>query len=167
MRTMLLLLGMQASAGFAAPFTAHVDVAIGAQQWVYTVHNDSSVGDNIWISNFTLVVGASVVVAGVPGGWDYLTDGLTYVTWFNADIDPLFPNDIAPGVALGGFVIVSAAEQSLLSAADLGTWNHTLDQPEQSFSSLALSPLSGVPEPSTTVCVALALGGIVLLRSRR
>ncbi len=167
MKALLLMVGLYASAAFAAPFTAHVATDVGAQQWSYTIYNDSGIAENIWIANFTLLVGTSVVVVGVPSGWDYLTDGVTYVTWFNADVDPPYSNDIAPGAALGGFVISSTSAQSLLSAADIGTWDHTLDQPEQTFSSFVLSPVSDVPEPSTALCVSIILIVIAFFRSRQ
>lgn len=164
----LMLASVSGNAGTI--LSAHVDVVTSPLRWTYTVVNDEMSGSPNFVTTFLLAVDAPISVSGTPTGWDFNTDGLSYVFWFNTDLALPYPNDIAPGGFLSGFAITSSVSTSAAERVDLSAWDHVLDEPGPTLTSAVLAPSSsvpstGVPEPVTFWVVA---GGVLLIvRSAR
>src|SRR5581483_12468693 len=88
----LCLLSSVARAGVIT--SALVDIT--GETWSYTLSNNEPAGSNNWLTSFNLYINTLVTVTGAPFGWDYFTDGASFVSWFNTDLDPPFPDDVAP-----------------------------------------------------------------------
>src|SRR5688572_4615212 len=99
---LLAVLALYAQPVGAQTLSSHVDVSSGPPTWSYTVFNDEPAGSEDHIKFFALDVQAPITVTGTPAGWNFDTDGMTFVLWFNEDPAPPYPNDIAPGTSLGG-----------------------------------------------------------------
>lgn len=155
----------------AQAFQAHAAVAISGQTWSYTLFNDEPSGSPNYGANFALSVSAPFTVTGTPTGWNYTTNNLTYVSWYNADLDYPYPHDIAPGASLGGFSIQSSATSGAQDFYEIRAWDHTAD---------ALGPFSGpatvlvpstAPVPETTTLraafILLGLGSLAIRNQKR
>ena len=153
----------------AQTLASRVSGTVGPPSWSYTLSNDESANSANYITSFNLSVSAPVTVTSTPAGWDYQTDNLTYVYWFNTDPTLPYPNDIAPGASLGGFTIQSAATLSTMHDFGLSGWDHSADAPGPTFQGLVLAPsVAATPAPSALVTVLIgAIPGVMLLRRRR
>ena len=169
MRFLLVLLLVSGSAVAGPILTSHVDVSVGLPVWSYTVFNDEPADSPNFVTTFNLAVNAPIVVTGTPTGWDFLTDGSSFVFWFNADPSFPYPNDIAPAGSLGGFAVTSdAAGSSELLRYDLSAWDHTLDQPGPTVSGTVLAPSTSAPTstPEPGTLWLLSAGGCLMLLGR-
>ena len=165
-----LILGQAAQ---AQTLSAHAEVAISGQVYSYTVFNDEALGSPNYSGGFYLSVNAPFTVTGSPNGWNYVTDGTSYVNWNNTDTALPYPHDIAPGTSLSGFTI----EASVLSLSSPGgyqlySWDHVADAPgPNSNPATILAPgAAPVPESSTFVSLGvglLFLGGLLLIVRNR
>lgn len=106
---------------------ANVSASVSADHWNYALHNDESPSSGLFIATFSLEVAAPVTVTGTPPGWMAETDNISYVHWKATDLEPPYPNHIAPGTSLGGFQLTSPRTRSEGSPALLIAWNHDLD----------------------------------------
>ncbi len=143
----------------AQDLMSHTDVAIGSQVWAYTLFNDEPTGSPNFISSFYLAVDAPISTVLSPTAWDYQTDNSTYVLWFNPDSTLPYPNDIAPGNSLGGFVIQSSSLTSQMEDTVVASWDHGADAPGPSKTGAVLAPVA-TPEPGAGML--LASGGFIL-----
>jgi hypothetical protein len=146
-----------------------VTVTPGPPVWSYTLFNNEPANSPNFITAFTLSVAAPIAVTGTPTGWDFLTDDLTFVQWFNTDLALPYLHDIAPGTSLGGFSVSSTAVSSQLLSYGLSGWDHTADAPGPGASGNALAPSeasSSVPEPSTAYFLSYSILAMAVLRHR-
>jgi hypothetical protein len=153
-----------------ADLLATVSVSPGPTTWSYLISNDEPGNSSNFISSFTLSVNAPVTVIGTPTGWDFSTDGSTFVSWFNLDASLPYPHDVAPGKSLGGFSLTSTGLFSDLLGYGLTGWDHSLDQPGPDAVGVVLSPsvsppVSSVPEPSFASIVTILAALVILFRS--
>lgn len=88
------------------------------------VSNNAPSGSSNWITSFTLTVHASIKVISSPANWTASTNGASFISWNNTDIDPPFSHDIPPGRSLSGFEISSPGAISASQTYYLGSWNH-------------------------------------------
>jgi hypothetical protein len=141
---------------------ARVEVATSPSLWSYTVFNEEPANSQNFIKFFSLDLAGPVTVTGTPAGWDFDTDGATFILWFNTDAALPYPNDIAPGASLGGFELQSTATESTQELYSLVGWDHSVDDAGlvQFGSTLVPSGAVAVPEPGT---LALIGAGVVVL----
>ena len=147
---------------------SHVDVSAGPTVWTYTVYNDQTPGDSIYISSFALPVAAPILDITSPDGWVASSDYASYVEWFNTDPALPYPNDISPGGFLSGFSVSSTATSSELLNFGVSGWDHVLDQPGPSTAGTVLAPsttATTVPEPSSLWLLALGCCLVVVWRA--
>jgi hypothetical protein len=143
-----------------------VDVTQSNYTWSYTVFDTEPAGSVNFIYSFDVAVDAPVQVISSPLNWAFDSDNATYVYWYDTDSAP-YPDDIAPGASLGGFVLSSPGSGSDLLGDTLAAWDHSLDQPGASVDSTVSAPVPSLPpslspEPSTGLMVA---GCLLLLGS--
>jgi hypothetical protein len=157
--------------GARADVITHASVSVSGDSWTYTLFNDEPAGSNNWLSTFTLYLNSPIAVTATPSGWDFSSDGVSFVSWFNIDLDPPFPHDIAPGASLAGFAISAPNSISQPGTYDLISWDHTLDLPGPAGSGTVLVPVSvevgSVPEPSSASLLVSAIAGLFAIRRLR
>jgi hypothetical protein len=138
--------------------------------WLYTIFNDEPIGSPNYLTSLNVLVDAPIVVTGTPDGWNVITDDVSFVFWFSADLALPYPHDVAPGASLAGFTIASSAAVSISSTATVFAWDHAADAPGASSDPLSVpapSSSSEIPEP-TTICLFLGgLGALWIYRARR
>lgn len=151
-----------------ADLIADVMAAAGPPVWSYTLLNNEAANSPNFISSFSLAVNAPITVTSTPIGWDFNTDGDTFVFWFNTDAALPYPHDVAPGAFLSGFSLSSTTTTSALLSFGLSGWDHTLDQPGPTTAGTVLSPsmVSNVAETRSLVLVGIGLIGFLLARWR-
>ena len=115
----LLLAGYSANAA-----QGHVAVAQNLTNFTYTISNEEPPGSQLFLSNFHLESNAPFQVISSPAGWSFITDNFSYIDWFCTNTVSPFPNDVAPGALLGGFVIQSALTNSESLGFALVSWQH-------------------------------------------
>src|SRR5262249_38069832 len=127
---------------------AHVDVNVTpGGTWSYTIFNDEPANSAAFLAGFSLTIDAPVIVTGAPAGWDFSTDGISSVFWFNTDPALPYPHDVQPGSSLSGFSVSSPGAISEILDGEVVSWDHTLDAPGSISAGLAvLSP--GTPSAS-------------------
>lgn len=119
---------------------ARVEVAAAAGVWSYTLFNDEAPDSSQFINAFSLDIVAPVTVTGTPEGWDVLTDNASFVLWFATDQEAPYPQHIAPGASLGGFVIQSPRINSETTGVSITSWDHQNDQAGLVALDASLSP---------------------------
>jgi hypothetical protein len=137
------------SSSVQAQLASHAQVTTNQNNWFYTLFNDEATGSSNYVTSFALNINAPIAVVNAPAGWDFQTDNLSYVYWFNTDPGLPYPHDIVPGASLSGFTFQSTSS-STLSDYILAGWDHAVDAPGPSVTAQILSP-SNVPEPTTPV----------------
>ncbi len=138
---------------------AHVDADTSVPGvWSYTVFDDEPSGSPNYVTSFNVLLDAAIVVTGTPQGWDVITDDLSYVFWYSADLALPYPDDIAPGNFLDGFSIASTAVVSILSDGTVAAWDHIADAPGPSTDLSVLAPSAETPEPSSFSLLLIFLG---------
>ena len=163
-----LLLPLSTGRSFAQGFSAHTDVNIGSSSWTYTLYNDETIGSPNFITDFTLKVNAPITVFSSPTGWDFQTDGLTYVYWYDTDSSLPYPDDVAPGASLGGFGIDSTVMTSTALSYTLNAWDHSQDAPGPGANGTVFAPNAPAPVPELSTWQSLGglllLGGLLVVR---
>lgn len=149
----------------AQNLASHIDVSVNSSIWTYTLINDEPANSPNYINSFSLAVDAPITVTNTPNGWDYQTDGSSYVLWFNTDIALPYPHDVAPATSLGGFEIGSPNAASIAQVVGLDSWDHFADAPGTTLTTTVLAPSSpnAVPEPSSMAVFILGLMGLAIL----
>src|ERR1700722_10807444 len=128
--------------------------------WSYTLFNNEPANSPNFISSFSLAVNAPITIIDTPAGWDFSTDGATFVFWFNTDVALPYPNDVAPGMSLAGFSLISPGSSSQLLSYGLSGWGHAADQPGPTTGGSVFAPsTSAIPEPASAIMLC---GGLVL-----
>jgi len=148
---------------------ARVEVSTSPSHWSYTVFNEEPANSQNFIKFFNLDLAGPVAVSGTPTGWDFDTDGATFVLWFNTDEALPYPNDIAPGTSLGGFELQSTATASTQDFYSLVGWDHSIDDAGLVQIGSTLVPSGGavVPEPGTLPLIAAGVVGLMPILRRR
>lgn len=144
---------------FGDNLPSQVTESVNSSSWDYTVTNDEPSGNGNWITSFTLTVDAPISVTSSPANWDYTTDGDTFVSWFNTDMNPPFPHDIVPGASLSGFDISSLDAVSQPDVYYLSAWDH-LEQvagPVVSGNVNVPVRIATTPEPSSAGLMMIVL----------
>jgi hypothetical protein len=172
---LLCLVSLLAVSGRAhAQLSTHVDLTTELAPlptWSYTLFNDEIQGSTNYLSTFTLTINAPVTITGSPDGWNFTTDNMTYVYWFNQDATLPYPHDIAPGASLGGFTLSSILGVSQAASATITAWDHLADAPGPSVSKSTLSPYApsaSTPEPQGFALYfsMLAAFGVIRFKSQ-
>lgn len=150
---------------------AHIDSMAGPPVWSYTLFNDEPTISPDYITSFSLSVDAPIEVTSSPTGWDFQTDNITYVQWFNTDQGLPYPHDIAPGTSMGGFSILSISASSQQSTFGLESWDHVVDAPGFTSDGMIAAPIGAttVPEPGLLalfVSALLSCSGLAFVRHR-
>lgn len=146
----------------SAQFNARVDVTQSPSTWTYTLINNEAANSPNFIGGFTLSVDAPITSIGAPDGWNYQSDNLSYVYWFNTDTALPYLHDVAPGSSLGGFTIQSEINTSYSLSETLDAWDHTQDALGPSVAGNVIAP-SSQPSPVPEVSTAVPFGMGVLL----
>jgi hypothetical protein len=147
---------------------ARVEVSTSPSHWSYTLFNEEPANSQNFIKFFSLDLAGPVTVTGTPAGWDFDTDGATFILWFNTDEALPYPNDIAPGTSLGGFELQSTATDSTQELYSLVGWNHSIDDAGlvQFGSTLVPSGAAVVPEPGILAWMGVGVAGLMLMLRR-
>ncbi len=147
---------------------AHCEAVQTGVDFAYTIFSDEPLSSTYYLSMFSLDVGAPVTVTGSPGGWDYVTDGATYVSWFSTDAELPYPHDVPPGASLSGFRLTSASAAADLLPATLLSWDHEADESGPIAPLDVLSPTAeaAIPDSPTSLlaCIAAVVGSLGFVR---
>ena len=149
----LLILVLACAPQSQAQLAAHVAVAVTQNTWTYTASNDESQGSTSFVSSFAISVSSPIIVTETPLAWNFTTDNISYVFWFNTDTLSPYINDISPGASLGRFSIQALNCRSVLSDYNMQSWDHFVDQQGPNASGMILSPQSEAGEPSAASLV--------------
>jgi hypothetical protein len=152
------LLLMMGSGTATAGLLSNVTVTTGGGNWDYTVVNQEGDTSNNWVSTFDLFFNSAITNVGSPNGWDFITDDVSFIAWFNTDLDPPFPHDIAPGTSLDGFTFTSS-DPPQLGDYDLTSWDHNLNQPGPTAAGSVSVPefVQAVPESGSFTLLLFGL----------
>ena len=119
---------------------ARVEVSTSTNYWNYRLVNVEPMVSSQFLTSLALNVFAPVTVTGTPTGWQVETDNASYVLWSAADFALPYPNQVAPGSALGGFQLMSPRLGSEATAFSLAGWNHTTDDAGLILGDYTLTP---------------------------
>lgn len=142
--------------------SAHVGMQQLGGMYSYTLVNDEPDTSGNYLNAFHLTVDAAIIVIGTPSGWDFITDGVSYVEWFSTDAVIPYPHDVGPQSMLGGFVIESSVLSTELLPFSIAAWDHVADDAGPGFQDFVTAP--SVPTPGGVF--VLSLGGVLLRRGR-
>src|SRR4051794_26696436 len=78
---LLLLLAGVCPQPARAQLASHVETTTASGLWNYTLFNDEPLTSPNFVTGFQINVSAPVTVTGTPTGWDFDTDGSTFVLW--------------------------------------------------------------------------------------
>lgn len=166
----VILVALSAIRASAQDFLAHLQGVQTGNAFNYTLFNDELTGSPNYAYTFQVLVNAPITVASTPDGWDFETDGATFINWFTVFSGPPYPNDVAPGESLGGFQIVSGIITSELQNYGVVSWDHNADVDGPSTAGFVISPsqqaLVAAPEPCTWAFIFLG-GSIFGLTTRK
>lgn len=163
---LLICLIFSGNAAFAQLLT-HVDGVQNGTLFTYTVFNDEPAGSTLFITTFSLSPNAPFTVISSPAGWDYQTDNISQIDWYNTDPVLPYPHDIAPGSSVS-FVIQSNTTATELLGDGVTSWDHGSDSGGPSYQGNVIVPsttgISSVPESSSPPFLgAMTLSSVGLL----
>ncbi len=162
-----MILVLSASGSAKADLVARVEFSQLGSTFNYTVFNDEPAASPNHVSTYHLTVNAPVTVTSTPSGWDFTTDNATFVTWFNTDIEPPYPDDIPPQGSMT-FSIASSVTTTALNRYTVASWDHAADGPGPEYRDFIASPsIQAIPEPSGILffVVAIVIGRACLKRA--
>jgi hypothetical protein len=106
---------------------AHVEVVQAGTNFTYTVFNDEAAGSSMYLDAFHLEARAPFDVVSSPPGRVFETDHFTYIDWVcTNDVLP-YPQEVAPGGTLTGFILRSKVAASEPHGYAVTSWNNTSD----------------------------------------
>jgi hypothetical protein len=129
--------------------SAQLNVRLEMEQsngvFVYTLYNEEPLVSSTFVCTLHMAVGAPITVIQSPEGWDFVTDGSTYVDWITVDGFSPYGHDVAPG-ATAIFVIQSDVIETTTESFMASSWNHAMDTPgPQAVEQVSVPFLRGAP----------------------
>ena len=128
-RTVLVTLVLVLARQETRAVQAHVVLTPGGTNFTYILFNDEAVSSHEYLNVLHLNPNAPFEVASTPPGWTFVTDNFSYVDWFCTNPLLAAPNDVAPGMSLGGFSLRSTVVTSEDSSYAVTSWYRGLTDP--------------------------------------